>query len=171
MRSFRERGPEIWVDGIEDPESSLSRLQVEGTILEPRQVLELERLVSVGMGLRDLFRKPEEHEQYRELAGITSRISDLRSMLAEIKGKVLPGGEIDDNASPELRSIRREIQVSRGRIHRTLEGILHNQARAVQDEIITFRNGRFVIPVRTDSRVQRARGGTWSFFKRPDHLC
>jgi DNA mismatch repair protein MutS2 len=150
---FLDAGQRFGLVGIEDPESSLSRLQVEGTILEPRQVLELEHLVLVGMGLRDLFRSPEEREQYAELAGITSRISDLRRMLAEIKGKVLPGGEIDDNASPELRSIRHEIQVSRNRIHRTLEGILHNQARAVQDEIITFRNGRFVIPVRTDSRV------------------
>ncbi len=151
---FADTGQKFGLMGIEDPDSSLSRLQVEGTMLEPRQVLELERLVSVGMGLRDLFRSPEERRQYPELAGITGRIPDLRRMLTEIKGKVLPGGEIDDNASPELRIIRHEIQVSRNRIHRTLEGILHNQARAVQDEIITFRNGRFVIPVRTDSRVQ-----------------
>lgn len=150
---FLDTGQRFGLMGIEDPEPSLSRLQVEGTMLEPRQVLELERLVSVGMGLRDMFRSPEERDRHPELAGITGRIADLRRVLAEIKGKVLPDGEIDDNASPGLRSIRHEIHVSRNRIHRTLEGILHNQARAVQDEIITFRNGRFVIPVRTDSRV------------------
>jgi DNA mismatch repair protein MutS2 len=140
--------------GIEDPGATLARLQVEGTILEPRQILELERLVAVGMGLRELFRTNEERLQYPGLAAITSQIPDLRRILNDIHGKVLPGGEIDDNASPGLRSIRHEIQVGRNRVHRVLEGILRQQARAVQDEIITFRNSRFVIPVRTDSRVQ-----------------
>jgi len=151
---YLEAGQRFGLSGIEDPDPSLARLQVEGTILEPRQVLELERLVAVGMGLRELFRSPEERGQFPGLAAITSHIPDLRRMLAEIRGKVLPGGEIDDNASHELSSIRHEIQVCRNRIHRALEGILRQQARAVQDEIITFRNGRFVIPVRTDSRVQ-----------------
>jgi len=149
-----DRGQRFGLSGIEDPEPSLIQLQVEGTMLEARQVLELEHIVSVGMGLRELFRSPREREEYPVLAGLTSRIPDLRRLLAEIKGKVLPGGEIDDNASPELRSIRHDIQAGRTRIHRALEGILRQQTRAVQEEIITFRNGRFVIPVRTDSRVQ-----------------
>jgi DNA mismatch repair protein MutS2 len=149
-----ETGHKFGLSGIEDPGSILDRLRVEGTSLEPRQVLELERLVAVGMGLRGLFRSPEEREQFPGLAAIIAMIPDLRRMLADIHGKVLPGGEIDDDASPELHSIRREIQVCRNRLHRSLEGILRQQARAVQDEIITFRNGRFVIPVRTDSRVQ-----------------
>ncbi len=148
-----ESGQRFGLMGIEDPEPSLVQLQVEGTILESRQVLDLERLVSVGMGLRELYRTPDLRTQYPELAGMTGRIPDLRRLLAEIKGKVLPNGEIDDDASPELRGIRREIQVSRNRIYRTLEGIIHDQARAVQDEIITFRSGRFVVPVRTDSRI------------------
>ena len=152
--AFLESGQRFGLSGIADPETSFMRLQVEGAVLEPLQVLELERLVAVGMGLRDLFRRPEEHQKYPELAGVTGRIPDLRRLLLDIKGKVLPGGEIADNASPQLREIRREIQTSRTRIHKSLEGILRQQARAVQEEFITFRNGRFVIPVRTDSRVQ-----------------
>jgi len=150
---FQESGQRFGLSGIEDPEESLARLQVEGTALEARQILGLERMVSVGMGLRDMFRGAEEREHFPSLCRITSRIPDLRRLLADIKGKVLPGGEIDDNASPELREIRREIQTGRTRIHRALESILRQQSRSVQEEIITFRNGRFVIPVRTDSRV------------------
>jgi DNA mismatch repair protein MutS2 len=69
-----------------------------------------------------------------------------------MRGKILPGGEIDDNASPELRMVRRELGESRSRIYRSLESIMKNQVRAVQEELVTFRNGRFVIPIRTDSR-------------------
>jgi DNA mismatch repair protein MutS2 len=151
---FLDSGRQFGLSGMDDPEPGLARLQVEGTTLEARQVLELEHLVAVAMNLRDLFRGAEEREHFPSLAAIMNQIPDLRRLLAEIRGKVLPDGQIDDNASPELRRIRHELQVSRTRIHRALESILRQQARAVQEEIITFRNGRFVIPVRTDSRVQ-----------------
>ena len=51
-------------------------------------------------------------------------------------------------------AVRRDLAERRHRIHRTLESIFRGQGHAVQEEIITFRNGRFVIPVRTDSRNQ-----------------
>jgi DNA mismatch repair protein MutS2 len=147
-------GQTLGLAGIEDPHASLARLQVEGTILEAAQVLELQHLASIGMGLREAFKGAGEREKYPRLVGITGRIPDLRKLLADIRGKVMPGGEIDDNASPELRSIRHDIQTSRTRIYRSLEGILRQQSRAIQEEIVTFRNNRFVIPVRTDARVQ-----------------
>jgi DNA mismatch repair protein MutS2 len=152
--AFLDSGQKFGLSGVEDPEPSLSRLHVAGSILEARQVLELQHLVTVGISLREWFRGSAERAQYPCLAGITNRIPDLRRLLAEIRGKVLPGGELDDNASPELRSIRHEIQTSRNRIYRSLESLLRQQTRAMQEEIITFRNGRFVIPVRTDARVQ-----------------
>ncbi len=151
---FLEAGERFGLSGIEDPEPTLAKLQIERTTLEPRQVLELERLVSVGMGLRNLFRDPEQRQEFPLLAAITGRIPDLRKLLSEIHGKILPDGEIDDNASPELRTIRHEIHAGRTRIQRSLESILRQQARAVQEDLITFRNGRYVIPIRTDSRVQ-----------------
>jgi DNA mismatch repair protein MutS2 len=150
---FLESGQRFGLAGIDDPGPSLERLRVEGTILEAQQVLELEHLVSVGMSLRDLFREAVERDQYPSLASITGRIPDLRKLLADIRGKVLPGGEIDDNASLELRTVRHSLHSGRARVHRALESILRQQARAVQEDLITFRNGRFVIPIRTDSRV------------------
>jgi len=152
--AFLDSGRGFGLSGVEEPESSLSRLHVAASILEARQVLELEHLVTVGMGLRYSLRESEERAQYPWLADVTNRIPDMRGLLAEIRGKILPGGEIDDHASPELYRIRRELQTSRSRIYRALEGLLRQQPRAVQEDIVTFRNGRFVIPVRTDARVQ-----------------
>jgi DNA mismatch repair protein MutS2 len=142
------------LSGIEDMEPILAQLHIEGASLQPRQILALERLLFVGGELRSLVKNTEYAGLFPHLLRITNGIPDLRSLLSSIHGKILPNGEIDDNASPELRMVRRDLTERRNRIHRTLESILRGQTHAVQEDIITFRNGRFVIPVRTDSRGQ-----------------
>jgi DNA mismatch repair protein MutS2 len=137
---------------IEDTGNSISELQLIGSSLEPRQILGLERLIAVGVDLRGQLRPPEAPASFPRLYAITSRLPDLRNLLASIRGKILPNGEIDDNASPGLARIRKQLNISRSRIYSALESLMHGQAAAVQDEIVTVRNGRFVIPVRSDSR-------------------
>jgi DNA mismatch repair protein MutS2 len=140
------------LSGIEDPEPVVAQLHIEGTSLEPRHILLLERLLFVGKELRESLKKTEPGSSFPQLMRVSSGIPDLRNLLAAIHGKILPNGEVDDNATPELRVIRKDLTERRNRIHRALESILRGQARAVQEDIITFRGGRFVIPVRTDSR-------------------
>jgi DNA mismatch repair protein MutS2 len=140
---------------VSDPEASLAELHVVGTSLDPHQILALQSLTATGMDVRGQFNEPEIKSRYPQLAMISARIPDLRRMLASIRGKILPTGEIDDNASPELRRIRREINERRTRIYRNLESLMRERApSAIQEDIVTIRNGRFVIPVRTDSRGQ-----------------
>lgn len=140
------------LSGIEDPGPIVAQLQIEGTSLEPKQILAIERLLFIGKEVKELIRSAGTGGPFPHLLRISSGIPDLKSLLASIHGKILPNGEIDDDASPELRIIRKDIAERRHRIHRTLESIFRGQEHAVQEEIITFRNGRFVIPVRTDSR-------------------
>jgi DNA mismatch repair protein MutS2 len=140
------------LSGIEETSSSISELQIRGSSLEPRQILGLQSLIAVGVDLRSQLRPPEAPQSFPLLYAITSRLPDLRNLLASIKGKILPNGEIDDNASPGLARIRKQINISRSRIYNSLESLMHGQSAAVQDEIVTVRNGRFVIPVRSDSR-------------------
>jgi DNA mismatch repair protein MutS2 len=150
--AYMATGNRFGLSGIEDPNDALARLNIADASLDARQILLVERLLAVATDLRGLFRDLELKSRFPNLASLTGSIPDLRRLQSEIHGKVLPGGEIDDAASPELRSIRRELGDARSRVQRTLESILRRETRAVQDEIITFRNGRFVIPVRTDSR-------------------
>jgi DNA mismatch repair protein MutS2 len=142
------------LSGIEDPGPIVAQLQIEGTSLDPRQILALERLLFVSRELKDLIKSAEPSGLFPHLSRMAAGIPDLKNLLAVIHGKILPNGEIDDDASPELRIVRKDLTERRNRIYRTLESILRGQARAVQEEIVTFRNGRFVIPVRTDSRGQ-----------------
>jgi DNA mismatch repair protein MutS2 len=142
------------LSGVEDPEPIVAQLHIAGTSLEPRQILALQRWLLIAREVRDLIRTTETTNLFPNLLRIAVRIPDLRRVLASMQGKILPNGEIDDDASPELKSLRRDLTERRSRIHRTLESIIRGQGQAVQEEIITFRNGRFVIPVRTDSRGQ-----------------
>lgn len=153
--NYVSTGGSFGLGEIEDPEESLSQLQVEGTSLDPQQVLALQRIIGAGMDVRAQFSDAEIKSRYREMSSITTSLPDLRRVLASIRGKILPTGEIDDNASPALRRIRRELNERRTRIYRSLESLMHDRVpSAIQEDIVTIRNGRFVIPVRTDSRSQ-----------------
>ncbi|MEK6284210.1 MAG: Smr/MutS family protein [Acidobacteriota bacterium] len=153
--NYLATGGSFGLSDVADPEDSLAELQVQGTSLEPLQILALQRLVAAGMDVRDQFADTEIKSRYPQLSAIAGRVPDLRRMLASIRGKILPTGEIDDSASPVLRRIRREINERRSRIYRNLESLMHERApSAIQEDIVTVRNGRFVIPVRTDSRGQ-----------------
>ncbi len=76
----------------------------------------------------------------------------LLAVIDRINKKLLPGGDIDDSASPELAKLRREINLQKGRLTKSLEAAMRKAGTAIQDEIVTIRNDRFVIPVKTDFR-------------------
>src|SRR5205823_5689042 len=61
-------------------------------------------------------------------------------------------GELTDRASPELARVRHEIGRLRSNIARSLENLMRRSVEAIQDELVTVRNDRFVIPVRSDHR-------------------
>ena len=140
--------------GIEDPGPVVRRLQIEGAGLDPKQILQMEKLLASSREIKSLIKNAEPDSSYPNLQRIAAAIPDIRHLLAAIEGKILPNGELDDNASSELRLLRKELADRRARIHRALESIIRSRSQAVQEEIITFRNDRFVIPVRTDSRNQ-----------------
>ncbi|MGH9825081.1 MAG: endonuclease MutS2, partial [Blastocatellia bacterium] len=137
---------------IQDPADAIAELKVEGSRLEPLQILAIERVVAVASSLRQQARADDFPLKYPRLATIASGLPDLRPLLQSVAGKILPSGEIDDNASPQLRRIRREIGDMRRRVYSSLESVMRAQQSAIQEELVTIRNGRFVIPVRTDSR-------------------
>src|SRR5437879_10561507 len=66
--------------------------------------------------------------------------------------KILPSGELDDRASPQLAGIRRHIAQTRSHLTRSLEDLMRRSSEAIQEELVTIRNDRFVIPVRSDHR-------------------
>ncbi|MEO6119736.1 MAG: Smr/MutS family protein [Terriglobales bacterium] len=79
---------------------------------------------------------------------------DLTPLLAFFRNKILPDGTLDDKASPELARVRREIEKQRRAIQESLRAYLRRLAEggAVQDELVTIRGERFVIPVKVEQK-------------------
>lgn len=153
-RRYLAAGEGFGLAGLGDPAPALALLKIEDVALAPHQIVLLERLAAAAADVRASLRRPEARELYPTLAELGARVPDLRELLQAVRGKILPDGGIDDNASPQLRAIRKELQVVRERIHRHLESIMRCQPQVMQEELVTFRNDRFVIPVRTDSRTR-----------------
>jgi len=148
---LRKRGGAWTFSELEDPGEKLALLQVEGATLEPTAILEIKSLCDQAMSARaSILAERDASPVLWSLVG--SLPVELSRLSARIANKILPTGEIDDRASPELARIRHEITVLRSRITRTLERLMRKSGEAIQDELVTIRNDRFVIPVKADHR-------------------
>ncbi|MDH3530803.1 MAG: hypothetical protein OEQ28_14660, partial [Acidobacteriota bacterium] len=134
---------------LEDPSDTFAILKIADAAVEPRRLLEVAELLSQALAASAVISSNKDAAPV--LADIVGGLPrDLSKVAANIKSKILPTGEIDDSASPELNRIRREINSMRGRLTKSLESIMRKKGDAIQDEIVTIRNDRFVIPVKAD---------------------
>ena len=137
--------------GIDDPADPLAILRIENAALDAASLTAVASLCSQALAARSLIEG--EKEFCPTLWETVSTFSpQLSSAIAEISRKILPGGEIDDSASPELAKLRREINSRRAQLTRSLESAMRSAGNAIQDAIVTIRNDRFVIPVKSDFR-------------------
>jgi DNA mismatch repair protein MutS2 len=150
---LRKRGGSWTFSELGDPAEKLALLRVEGTILEPLAMLEIKSLSDHAMSARASILA--ERQASPVLWSVVERLTiELSRLSARIANKILPTGELDDRASPELARIRHEITGLRSRITRTLESLMRKSGEAIQDELVTIRNDRFVIPVKSDHRAR-----------------
>jgi DNA mismatch repair protein MutS2 len=148
---LRTHGVNWSFSGFANPAETIGRLRVEGATLDPLAILETARLCEQAMSARAaIFAERDNAPVLWRFVELLPR--DLNTLVARIGNKILSTGELDDRASPELARIRHEISTLRSRITRSLEGLMRRSAEAIQDELVTIRNERFVIPVKADHR-------------------
>ena len=92
--------------------------------------------------------------EWTAVAELSSGIIDFTEFLRAFRNKIQPDGTLEDRASPELARIRREIERQKRTIQESLRGYLRRLAEggAVQDELVTIRGERFVIPVKIEQK-------------------
>ena len=136
---------------LADPSEAIVRLGIEGAMLEPIALLELARLCEQAENARAAIHA--QREACPVLWEVVAELTPgLNKLAARIASKILPSGELDDRASPELARIRADINRLRSSITRSLENLMRRSEEAVQDQLVTVRNDRFVIPIRSDHR-------------------
>ena len=148
--AYLRAGSELGFGSMADPEKWLVRLAVPGSILAPAELLDAVSLMETAHGIRQTFKG--EGEKYPRLSDRAAAFVDFRSLSAAIRRAVLPNGEISDDASPQLKRIRANIQQAREKIQHSLESILRARGAPAGEDYITLRNDRFVIPVRASER-------------------
>jgi DNA mismatch repair protein MutS2 len=134
-------------NSIPDVAAALSLLRIEGAVLEPKQILDLARLIEEGAEIRAALNLAAE--KYPRLAAKTAATADPRPILRDVRGKVLADGSVADDASVALHRLRRDIERQQKQVQTSLERFLraHRDDGTLQEEFITLRNDRFVVPV------------------------
>lgn len=136
---------------LQEPADAVAILRIKNASLEPTVLLELSRVCNQAIFARSSIQPEKESAPtlWQTVEGIPPT---LLAAIERINKKLLPSGEIDDSASPELAKLRREISNQRTRLTKSLEAVMRNSGDAIQDDIVTVRNDRFVIPVKADLR-------------------
>ena len=132
---------------------SLRRLEM-GSALNIREILEICKLLENAGLVKNYGRREREDAPEDCLSGMFNSLEGLRPVTDEIRRCILSEDEISDNASSTLRSIRRNMKAAGERIRTELTKLVSAHAKDyLQDSIITTRDGRYCIPVKTEHKA------------------
>ena len=163
LRTFFTRGGSFEFRGLFDPSTLLDKARIEGAALESTEIRDLLTVVERVAAWRNLLASPGNapapnatRYDWPGIAALSAPLldHDLAPLLRLLRGKIEPDGSLNDDASPELRRIRRAME----RQHRAIEASLRRSLQSLseggstQDDLITIRGDRFVIPVKVEFR-------------------
>ena len=145
-------GGTLPLDAPADIDAVLTGLAVEGRPLEPLQLAGLARFLRSIEAARASVRRARH--PLPGLRALVDTAATFEGECADIAAKIAPTGEVVDEASPELKAIRDRLRKQRARLRSTLESYLRGRetARYLQEQIVTDRNGRYVLVVRSEHR-------------------
>jgi DNA mismatch repair protein MutS2 len=127
-------------------------LAVEGRALESMQLLELSAFLESMEETRAAIRRVAS--SFPLLDQASAGAAAFKGEIAQTRDKIDSSGEVLDHASPELKIIRDRLRKQRSRLRGTLESYLRGKdtAKYLQDQVVTERNGRYVLVVKTEHR-------------------
>ncbi len=140
--------------GVRDIRDSLKRLDV-GSALSITELLHASSLLTVAARAKSYGRHEESEETEEDsLEEMFRSLEPLTPVNNEIKRCILSEEEISDDASPGLHKVRRSMKSINDRIHTQLNSILNSSRSYLQDAVVTMRDGRYCLPVRSEYKNQ-----------------
>lgn len=130
----------------------LDALTIDGRALEPLRLVALaDYLESVEQSRGVVARLDSQFPVLRQLV---KAVASFTGEIADVRRKIDASGEVADDASPALASIRDRLRQQRARLRTTLESFLRGRdtAKYLQDQVVTDRHGRYVLVVRAEHR-------------------
>jgi DNA mismatch repair protein MutS2 len=156
IREYRRVGGRFEFAGLPEIKKLIEKSRIAGAALETSEIRDVVLIADRGAEWREIVRQPPAamRSEWTAVAALSAGIQDFTGFLRSFHNKILPDGTLDDRASPELSRIRREIEKQKRQIQESLRGYLRKLAEGgtVQDELITIRGERFVIPVKVEQK-------------------
>ena len=156
IREFRRVGGRFDFSGLLDIAELVEKSRIAGVALETTDIRDVILVVDRAAEWREIVLHPPAsmRSSWDRVAELSRQIVDFSEFLRGFRNKIQPDGTLEDKASPELARIRREIERQRRSIQESLRGYLRRLAEGgtVQDELVTIRGERFVIPVKVEQR-------------------
>jgi DNA mismatch repair protein MutS2 len=143
------RGAAIRIEfgGFPDLTEAVHKLRIEGASLDGREIYDLFHVLDRAADAKSVLNAVAE--RFPRLGARAQFIGDFRALLKDLEGKILPDGSVADHASVALARLRRDIERQRKSIQGSLERFLktHQEEGVLQEEFVTIRNERFVVPI------------------------
>lgn len=139
--------------GITDISAALKRAKIGGT-LNTHELLAISNTAYGSRRIKRFISQMNEDEPLNLLVSISENISEQKALEDSIKACISEEAEVLDSASPQLAQIRRELRGGEVRIREKLDNMIRSSsvAKMLQDQIVTIRGDRFVIPVKAEYR-------------------
>jgi DNA mismatch repair protein MutS2 len=156
VREFRRVGGSFDFSGLLDVRRLVEKSRIAGAVLETTEIRDVLLVVDRAAEWREIAFHPPANmrREWERTRTLSQGVSDFTEFLRSFRNKIQPDGTLEDRASAELARIRREIEKQRRVIQESLRGYLRRLAEdgAVQDELVTIRGERFVIPIKIEQK-------------------
>ncbi|MCI8299764.1 MAG: endonuclease MutS2 [Lachnospiraceae bacterium] len=141
--------------GVHNLGASLKRLEIGG-VLGMEELLKVASLLEVSKRVKAYSRNEREDVKSDSLDSLFARIEPMTPLLDEIRRCILSEDEIADDASANLKNIRRSIKNINDKIRSQMNTMLNSSDTRthLQDTVITMRNGRYCLPVKAEAKSQ-----------------
>ena len=149
-RALLEERPGAGIGGAHDIGPAVERA-ARGGRLEPAQFLEIGETLDAAVRLGIILAE----ERRPLLRGLGQELHALPGLRSTLTRSFDPVGELLDTASPRLGGVRVAVRVAYDRLRRRLDALVGTElGSALQDPIVTLRNGRYVVPVKAEARAR-----------------
>ena len=156
IREYRRVGGRFEFAGLPEVDTLLEKSRIAGAALETTEIRDIVLVADRAAEWTEIVRQPPAamRSSWSAVVALSAGIGDFSSFLRAFRNKILPDGTLDDRASPELSRVRREIEKQKRQIQESLRGHLRKLAEGgtLQDELVTIRGERFVIPVKVEQK-------------------
>lgn len=124
----------------------LNKIEPENSFLDIKECQEIQNLLEIIENIFSFFKESVETES--SLKELVNRLNPQKQLLSQLQYTIEPSGEIFDNASAELKTIRKKIKNLHEEVNKKLQRISSKNAEHLQEDFVTLRDGRLVLPVR-----------------------